>query len=279
MTETTMGRKPGLRLIAILAAAAVIVGAGVAVGANRAYGAETSRQCGAALQAGEKAATRASKANKAADVTLKAITSTTLPGGKGWKSTSYAAHPAVAAVAATSARPSGVDFIKAVGNDKLDLAALHAEKTCGDRAAAKAITATAAKTRQASSQLSLDTSALAIDFATFQKDETARVAAEVAATKKKAEAEAAAKKAAAEAAAKAAAAAEAARVAAARQASPVKSYTGGTSSSRGGSTPPVARSTPPGAGTLGGDIGGGVVPPGGYGCVVSNGHGGTMPCP
>lgn len=290
---TSPRRRLSRRTIAILAAAAVVLAAGaiVSVSATRAYAAETTHQCTLALKAGSAAAHSRATAIATADKDLAAVTSTALPGTDGWTSTKYADRPAVkavkavpasggvTAVKAVPARPSGVQFTASVVDARTALVRVKVPTSCTARDEAQTITALAKKSTTAAATLTTRSAALTDDFATFQKDETARVAAEVEAAKKAAEAAAAAK-AAAEAAAQQAAARAAAvqRAAAAPRsysAPAPRSYSGGSTYRAPAPAPAPRPAAPAPSHTGGGSFG---VGSGGGGCWTSNGEGGTIQC-
>jgi hypothetical protein len=202
-----------------------------------------------------------------------------LPGDQGWASTDYAARPGAAAVEAVVAveaaegveavtgvdavaeRPSGADLISRVSGDRASLAKIKIPTKCIEREDATKITSVTKGAKTATMQLDAGVTILLADFAVFQTEESARIAAEIEAARVAAEAEAARV---------AAAAAEAARqAAAARPSTPRGSAGGGGGSSGGGGAV-----TPPRGG------GGGLVGPGGGGsvCWTDNGTGGLKPC-
>ncbi|MFF2053801.1 hypothetical protein ACFVU2_19510 [Leifsonia sp. NPDC058194] len=303
-TQTTKPptRKLRRRTVAIIAAAAIVLAGGItvsSVSAANAASAETARECAAAIKSDATATENVTTDVKAADELLLKVKSVDLPGGEGWKSRSYLSRPGadavkavpasagVAAVAGTPARHSAAWLINDVIAARDTLAATKAATKCVDRTQAKRI-ATAAKTATAdTAALATTSKVLLADFTTFQTEEHARVAAEVAAAKKAAEEAAAA----AAAAAAAQAAAQAAAEEAARQAAARNSYSGGSSSGGGGysggsSSGGGGSSSSSGGGggyhppSGGGPIGGGGVGTPGQGnqCKTSNGMGGTTNC-
>lgn len=222
--------KPRKKLIAIIAAAALVVGGSVTavvLGSQAAYAAETDKLCTTALAATNVVQATAKSTIAEADAALKAVESTKLP-KDGGTSTAYAKWPAVKPVEAAesqkptaptlevkevTARPSGADLIKAVADAKLALTEHDAPSSCADRDDVKQLTAGAKQLDTLSTALDEHTQLLLADFAVFQKDEAARIAAEKAAAEKAAAEEAArvaAEQAAAQAAAEQAAAEQAA---------------------------------------------------------------------
>lgn len=243
------------KIIAIAAAVALVLGGGIAsVVAVSNYNAETQALCVAATEGAAQARTTAKTAQQGADAALEAAEGTTLPESAG-TSTKYADRKPVEEVKAVPARQSGADFVKDVTDAKAELAKAEKALTdaCETREEASAIDAQAKAVSDAAKTLDAASTALTEDFALFQADEAARLAAE-----KKAAEEAAAAEAARQ-AAEQAAAEEAVRQAAAQQESWSNSYDDGYYSGGGGDY----------SGGGGGGGGGGtmIVPPnGGGGC-------------
>lgn len=250
-TLTAGAAGPRRKLIAVVAAAVLIIGGGVAalVGVTQ-YNAETDRLCEVALGTASDARTAQEASLTAADVALEAVESVELPDGG--TSTFYADMSGLDASAATDRapaveeRPSGAELIAAVVDAQTAIVEADVTDECEDRDQAIAITDASAVATAAAESLDEAVAALGDDFATFQTDESARLAAE--------------KKAAEE-----AAAAESARLAAEQAAEAERqrqaeqdSYDGGDSYGGGGD----------GNGGGGGGGGGGlIVPPhGGGGC-------------
>lgn len=254
-TQKSAGAKKNKKaIIAIAAAIALVLGGGVASAvAVSNYNTETQALCVAATEGAAQARKTAQTAQQGADAALAASEGTTLPERAG-TSTKYADRKAVEEVKAVPARQSGADFVKDVTDAKAELA--KAEKaladTCETREDAEQVTAQAKAVADAVKTLDAASTALTEDFALFQADEAARLAAE-----KKAAEEAAAGEA-ARIAAEQAAAEEAAREA--EQSSWDNSYDEDYYGGGGGNS---------GGGGVGGGGGGGtiIVPPnGGGGC-------------
>jgi hypothetical protein len=281
--EKTKAPRFGKKQVALLTVGVLILAGGItvtSVSVANANAEETARQCTLALKDGA-TATKAAKASiTAADEALDAVQSVTLPGEAG-TSTDYAARPAVEAVEAVAAVPgraSGAELIVDVTEGSAALATITIPTTCVERDEAETIAALVAGSKTAATVLDTSAETLLADFAVFQTDEGARIAAEIEAARVAAEKEAA--RVAAEEAARKAAEVEAARKAAARNGrggggggeSAPKSGGGGYKSSPksggggGGSTPPSG----------GGGVG--PKPPPGT-CLVDNGHGGVAACP
>lgn len=219
-------KKSRKKIIAIVAAAALVLGGGIAaVVAKQSYDAETLAICEVATSEHAKAVKSAQAAVQAADEALEAVKSTELPDGAG-TSTDYAARPGAEAVEAQKAegdkpeveavpaRPSAAELIEDATAARDALQKLIDEKVaeCDTRDDAQALDAGADKLSNGAATLDEAVLALTDDFAVFQTEEAARIAAE--------------KKAAEEAAAAAAAAeAEAARIAAEQAAQ--SSWSGG----------------------------------------------------
>lgn len=218
MTVDAAPSRNRTRSWALLIAAVLVAGGGIAaVVSVNSYNAETARLCHVALENAETAHNATQEAAASATDALTAVENTELPDGG--TSTAYADRKAVEAVKAQKAegdkpevkavpaRQSGADFVKDATDAKADLA--KAEKAladaCETREDAAAIDAQAKAVTDAAKKLDAASTALAEDFAIFQADEAARIAAE-----KKAAAEAEAARIAAE----QAAAEEAARIAA-----------------------------------------------------------------
>ena len=271
------------RRTAVIAVTAVIViggvaaGTGVAVAAN----AETVRQCDVARGKLGKADTAAKKANAAARAAVKGSKTTKLPNTDGWTSKKYADKPASTAQPKGS---SGQDRLGAVASQQKKLQSLATSPLCQTRDDADAVAARASAKVKASARLAAAVTALEDDVATFQADETTRIAAEHAAAAKKAAEEAAAKQAAEAARQSAAAAAAAARPAPPTGASPYRpSAPAPAPASGGGVSGGGDRVTSPwgsAAPRKGPDfVGGGSVGSGsGGGCWTDNGMGGTKAC-
>jgi colicin import membrane protein len=287
-------RRLSRRTIAIIATAVVVIAGAVtvtSVTAAKANADEIARECTTALKAGTAAAPKIPLALDVANKALEKVKSVDLPGGEGWKSTSYAAHPGTAAVeaipakdgaAAVPAKPvrhSGAWMTNAVIVDRDALGKIKIATECTTREEAAKITASAKKVITGVDTLTSDVKALLADFTTFQADEHARVAAEVAAEAARKAAEEAARKAAEEAAA-AEAARQAAAAEAARQASGGSSGGSSSGGSRSGGGSSGGSSGGGGGGSVGGGGGGlgGGVGSGGGGCKTSNGMGGTTNC-
>ncbi|MFK0403330.1 hypothetical protein ACIQTT_13425 [Microbacterium sp. NPDC090225] len=201
-----------------------------------------------------------------ADTALEAVAATTLPDTEGWVSADYADRPGAEegdAGEAGAARPSGAERIAVVADGRSSLADAAVTDECADRDEAAAIGERAEATTADAAALDESVAALTEDFADFQAEETARIAAEIEAARLAAEAEA--RRLAEEEAARQAAAEEAARQQAAQ-----RNWSDGGSRppANSGGTPPAAGGPPPG-----GQVGGGPV-----GCVADNGMGGTRPC-
>lgn len=197
-------------IIAIAAAIALVLGGGVATAASVGnYNAETQALCVAATEDAAQARKTAQTAQQGADAALEAAESTTLPKSAG-TSTKYADRKSVEEVKAQKAegdkpevkavpaRQSGADFIKDVTDAKAELAKAElakAEKTladaCETREDAAAIDAQVAAVTDAAKKLDAASTALTEDFALFQADEAARLAAEKKAAEEAAAAEAA----------------------------------------------------------------------------------------
>ena len=181
----------------------------------------------------------------------------------------------IVAVAAIAGRASGAELIASVSTARGALVKIAIPTKCTERDSAAKILALAAKSTSATKTLYASVTLLVADFAVFQVDEAARIAAEIEAARVAAEAEAA--RVAAE-----AAAAEAARVAAAQRAAAARPSSGSVRSGTTTTRPPSSGSSGGGSSSSGGGgpIGGGFGPPINTGpCRTSNGMGGTMPCP
>jgi hypothetical protein len=201
-----------------------------AVSVANATAEEPARQCAVAL----KDIVRAAKASTASlakvDETLEQITSVILPGEEAWTSTEYSARAGVDAVEAVEARASGAEHVASVTDARKALAKIKLPTDWVEREEAVAITALTAEAKTATVTLEASLTALLADFAAFQGEETARIAAEIEAARIAAEIEAA------RIAAEAAAAAEAER----QRAAASKGGTGGGSGGppgRGGIEP------------------------------------------
>lgn len=273
-TQKSAGAKKNKKaIIAIAAAIALVLGGGVATAVGMSnYNAETQALCVAATEGAAQARKTAQTAQQGADAALKAAEGTTLPESAG-TSTNYADRKAVEEVKAQKAegdkpevkavpaRKSGADFIKDITDAKAELA--KAEKaladTCEAREDAEQVTAQAKAVADAVKTLDAASTALTEDFALFQADEAARLAAEKKAAEEAAAAEAA------RIAAEQAAAEEAARQA--EQSSWDNSYDEDYYGGGGNS----------GGGGVGGGGGGGSNSGGGTMIVPPNGGGGCPP--
>ena len=238
-------------------AALAIAGTATGVTIANAEAEETARQCTVATERGSQAAGLFVRSTLDADDALAAVESTTLPGDEGWASTAFADKPAA------EDRLSGAELIENVTTAKSAVTAVFIPEDCDDRDDAATIEAAADDIEVAVAELDEKVAALAADFALFQEDERARIAAEVEAARIAAEQEAA----------RIAAEQEAERQRQAEAAAQQQSHSqsnsgtrGSTNGSSGGSKP----SGPPPGGQVGG---GGPVTP-----VCDNGMGGTRPC-
>ncbi|MHA6695616.1 hypothetical protein [Homoserinimonas sp. A520] len=97
----------------------------------------------------------------------------------------------VAAVEAVPARASGAEHIASVSFAHGELTKLEFPTTCTEREEAAAITALTVEVKTATRALDTNVTTLLDDFAAFQTEETARIAAEIEAARIAAEAEAA----------------------------------------------------------------------------------------
>jgi uncharacterized membrane protein YgcG len=293
-TPATKTKMPRKKLFAMLATMVLIAG-GITLTSVRVANAnaeETARQCTVALKEGASATTLAAASLAATDSALVAVTSTTLP-TDGGPSTAYADRPgapvaavaatdgvpAVAEIAAVPARLSGADLVGAATTARAALAEIVIPTTCTERDQANHIGTLATTSTVATGTLDTGVTAMTADFAVFQTEEAARIAAEIEAARIAAEIEAARVAAEAE-AARVAAEAEAARVAAENAAYNARSNSssGGSSSggsSSGGSSSGGSSSSGGGHPSGGGQVGAGTK---GGGCLTSNGMGGTKPC-
>jgi uncharacterized membrane protein YgcG len=297
-TPATKTKMPRKKLFAMLATMVLIAG-GITLTSVRVANAnaeETARQCTVALKEGASATTLAAASLAATDSALVAVTSTTLP-TDGGTSTAYADRPGVAAgapvaavaatdgvpavaeIAAVPARLSGADLVGAATTARAALAEIVIPTTCTERDQANHIGTLATTSTVATGTLDTGVTAMTADFAVFQTEEAARIAAEIEAARIAAEIEAARVAAEAE-AARVAAEAEAARVAAENAAYNARSNSssGGSSSggsSSGGSSSGGSSSSGGGHPSGGGQVGAGTK---GGGCLTSNGMGGTKPC-
>ncbi|MBC9944452.1 hypothetical protein ICL81_08010 [Leucobacter sp. cx-328] len=205
-TQKSAGAKKNKKaIIAIAAAAALVLGGGVAsaVAVNN-YNTETQALCVAATDKVAEARTTAKTAQQGADAALAAVEDTTLPESAG-TSTKYADRKAVEEVKAQKAegdkpevkavpaRQSGADFVGDVTDAKEELT--KAEKaladTCETRDNAAASDTQVKAVTDAAKKLDAASTALTEDFALFQADEAARLAAEKKAAEEAAAAEAA----------------------------------------------------------------------------------------
>ena len=198
-------KKSKKKIFAIAAAVALVLGGGIASAvAVSNSNAETERLCVVATESATQARTTAKTAQQGADAALAAVEDTTLPESAG-TSTKYADRKAVEAVKAQNAegdkpevkavpaRKSGADFVKDVTDAKAELT--KAEKaladTCETREDVTAIDAQVTAVTDAAKKLDSASTALTEDFALFQADEAARLAAEKKAAEEAAAAEAA----------------------------------------------------------------------------------------
>jgi len=264
--SSTKSRRPSKRLVAVLAAGALVLAGGItltSVSVANATAEETARQCAVALASGAAATTIASISRESADAALEAVTSLALPGDPGWTSTPYASRvgnaavaavpavdaaegvEAVAAVDAVTERASGAELITRVSDDRAALVEVEIPADCTEREDAVKVASLAKSVNAVTMQLDAGVAMLLADFAAFQTDETARIAAEIEAARVAAEIEAARVAAAAE-AARVAAAAEAARQAPARPAAPRGSGGGAATPPRTGGGGQVGPGNAPG---------------------------------
>ncbi|WP_341956123.1 hypothetical protein [Microbacterium sp. LWH13-1.2] len=283
-------RRSKKRTIALIAVAAVVLAGGItatSVAVAQAEAEETLRQCTVALKSGAAAAKTATESVADAENALESVAITALPDTDGWISANYADRPgaeavdaieaveasegvpAQEAVDAVPARSSGAEQIAAVTDASVELSNVVIPDECTDRDEAAALTKLATEATADAAALDETTTTLTEDFAVFQAEETARIAAEIEAARLAAEAEAARL---AEEEARRLASEEAARQ---QNANSNGGSNGGSSNNNGGSRPPAnSGGTKPGGG---GPPGGGQVG-GSGGCVVDNGMGGTRPC-
>ena len=210
MTNTELDKAPvpksKKKLITLVTAGSLVLGAGVAataIGISN-YNAETQALCATALKSAAAAENDAKSSREAALAALETVKSTKLP-KDGGTSTDFAKRPAVEAVKAepakdgkaevkaVAARQSGADLIKAVAEDPLVKAKIEvAGDKCTDRDQVAKLTKSAEALEADAAELDTKVEALLADFATFQKDEAARIAAEKKAAEEKAAADAAA---------------------------------------------------------------------------------------
>lgn len=198
-------RKNTAKVIAIVAAAALLLGGGIASAvAVSNYNAETERLCVLATEAVAEARTTAQTAQQGADEALAAAAGTTLLESE---STKYADRAAVQEVEPQGAegdkpemesvptRQSGADFVKDVADAEAELskAVSALADACEARDDAAAINAQVEAVNGAAKKLDAASTALTEDFALFQSDEAARLAAEKKAADEAAAAEAARK--------------------------------------------------------------------------------------
>jgi uncharacterized membrane protein YgcG len=300
-TTSTKSKKPSRRLVAIITASVLVLAGGItltSVAAANAAAEETARQCTVALKVGASAAKASATAVTSADAALEAVKSIALP-TNGWTSTDYAARPgveavapvdavpaveasegveataAVAAVDAVPARASGAEQITTVTDERAALAKIKIGTKCAERDEAAAISELTAKAKTATAALDTSAQVLVEDFAAFQTEETARIAAEIEAARIAAEIEAARVAAEAEAARVAAEAAAAAARAAAQRPATQKPSGGGKTGGGGGSSSGGAPAPRPPSGGGGGQVG----PGGGNGgvCWTVDGNGSQIP--
>ncbi|WP_194088336.1 hypothetical protein [Cryobacterium serini] len=307
LTGLSSTKKRNTKLIAVLAAGLIVFGGGItasAVGVGS-YNAATASICDAVVKTSASAAAKAKTALAASDAALIAVTVLELPvtaeGTAAGTSTDYAARGAVESVAAVEAvtasdgveavagveavpaRASGADLVSDVSASRAALTQTKLATTCTDRDQASALTAQVAQSTTATKVLNAGIAVLMSDFAVFQTDEAARIAAEIEAARVAAEAAAAeaarvAAEAAAAEAARVAAAAEAARVAA-NQAAAKRAAGSNSGSSGGGSTSGGYSGGGGSSGRPGGGGGGvGTSTSDGTGCRVDNGVGGFYSC-
>ncbi len=183
-------------LIAWIVAGALVLGGGgvaTAIGVSS-YNAETVSLCVAATDAAAQARTAANTAQQAAADALTAVENTVLPDSTG-TSALFAERPAVEEipaqkaegdqpeVKAVPARPSGQEFIDEVkqAQSALTKAEKQLAETCETRDDAQGITAQAEEVQKSAKALQSATEELSDEFAVFQADEAARIAAEAAA--------------------------------------------------------------------------------------------------
>ncbi len=280
--QSKTSTRPSKRLVVMLAAGLLVVAGGItltSVGVASAAADETARQCAVALKDSAAVTTSRTVSLAKADAALEAVKSVALP-AKAGTSTVYAARPgnaevkavpaveavpAVAAepaVAAIAGRSSGAELIASVSTARRAPVKIAIPTKCTERDSATKILALTAKSAASTRTLDSSVTVLVADFAVFQVDETARIAAEIEAEAARVAAEAAA--------------AEAARVAAAQHAAASRPSSGSVrsgSSSAGGSWSGGSSGTPGGGG---GQVGTGA----GTGTPrCDNGMGGFMPCP
>jgi hypothetical protein len=215
-----------------------------AVSVANATAEEPARQCAFALKDSVRSAKASTASLAKVDEALEQITSVILPGEEAWTSTEYSARAgvdaveaveAVPAVEAVAARPSGAEHVASVTDAREALAKIKLPTDCVEREEAAAITALTAEAKTATVTLEASLTALLADFAAFQVEETARIAAEIEAPRIAAAIEVA------RIASGAAAAAEAER----QRVTASKGGTGGGSGGppgRGGIEPPVGNS-------------------------------------
>ena len=249
-STSTKPIKPSSRLVAIVVGLLVVAGGATAtsVAAANMAAEEAARQCAVALKVGHGVTKVVAATVATADAALETVKGIALP-ANGGTSADYAA------------RAGGSEQIATVNDGRTRLADVRLSAKCSEPDEAAAITAMAKKTAIAADELDTSVAALVDDFAAFQTEETARIAAEIEAARVAAEAEAA--RVAAEAAA-------AARAAAQRAAAQSPSGGGKTG---GGSSPGAGASRPPSGG--GGQVGPGNAP---GTCLVDNGYGGVKAC-
>ncbi|PRI10882.1 hypothetical protein [Leucobacter massiliensis] len=204
MTPDAAPRRKRTRFWVPLIAAALVAGGGIAaVVSVNTYKAETARLCDVALENAETAHNAAQEAAASATDALTAVENTELPAGG--TSTAYADRKAVEEVKAQKAegdkpevkavpaRQSGADFVKDVTDAKAGLAEAEEAlaEACETRDDAEQATAQAKAVTDAAKALDTASTALTEDFALFQADEAARLAAEKKAAEEAAAAEAA----------------------------------------------------------------------------------------
>ena len=288
--KAPMNRK---KLLAMLATVVIIAG-GItvtSVSVANANAEETARLCAVALTDSAGATKKATASIAAADAALAAVKVLELPASAGTSvsagtSTDFAARAGVAAVKAVPAvtasdgveavagveavpaRASGADLVGDVSASRAALTQTKLATTCTNRDQAASLTTQVAQSATATKALNASIVVLTSDFAIFQTDEAARIAAEIEAARVAAEIEAA--RVAAE-----AAAAEAARVAANQAAAKRDAgYNSGSGSSGGGGGSSSGGShVQPGGGGVG--TGGS---DGKTGCRIDNGVGGFYSC-
>lgn len=182
------------KLIAAITAAVVLAGAAATAAGVSAYSAETNRLCEVALADVAESRKAANGAATLADEALAAAEVTSLPDGG--TTATYVERKGAEAVPASDgkdaveARPSGEELVGEVRTSKVKLvkAARSLPEVCDSRGDADAAQSAAAEAADAADAVTVSVNALEEDFALFQKDEVARLAAEKAAADAAAEA-------------------------------------------------------------------------------------------